>query len=90
MCAPRKRGAKRETACEALRPSVIFREMSQDNTVTIHIGGKDPGEWLSDIHAAICQVKMLVFERRELDLREPECHALYVLTDLQERIVARN
>jgi len=48
------------------------------------------GEYRTDLLAASCQVKMLVFERQELDLPEPQSRALYVLTDLQDRIVARN
>lgn len=61
---------------------------NSSNVVTIPIGGQDPKEWLSDLHEAICQVQMLVFERRELDLREAECHALYVLARLQNQLVA--
>lgn len=57
------------------------------NTVTVDIGGQSPKEWLSELHAAICQVQMLVFERRDLDLGEDETFALYVLARLQCQIV---
>ena len=70
-------------------PFYIFREMSQ-NKVVIPIGQKEPGEFLADLHAAIYQAKLMIFERRELDLMEPETYALYVLTDLQQRIVAKH
>lgn len=67
----------------------FFLEMSSSsNVVTIKIGKQDPKEWLSDLHEAICQVQMLVFERRELDLGEPETYALYVLARLQGQIVS--
>lgn len=68
--------------------STFLAEMSQ-NTVTIPIGQKEPGEFLSDLHSAICQAKMMIFERRELDIGETESYALYVLTDLQQRIVSK-
>ncbi len=61
-----------------------------NNTVVIPIGPKEPGEFLAELHAAICQAKMLIFERRDLNLGEEESYALYVLTDLQQRIVSKD
>jgi hypothetical protein len=57
------------------------------NTVTIDIGGNDPKEYLSELHAAICQVQMLIFERRDLELGEDETYALFVMARLQSQIV---
>lgn len=88
MRARRETGATRETACEALKPAYIFREMS-DNNVVIPIRGKEPEEYLYELHSAICHAKLLIFERRGLDLGEEESHAPYVLTDLQMKIVQR-
>jgi hypothetical protein len=69
--------------------SHFFVEMSQNpfNTVTLQIGSQDPKEFLSELHQAITQVKLLIFERRQLDLGEDETFALYVLTKLQGQIV---
>ncbi len=79
--------ATQEIACEVLKPAYICREMSS-NTVVIPIGQKEPGEFLADLHSAICQAKLMIFERRELELGEEESYALFVLTDLRQRIVS--
>jgi hypothetical protein len=60
-----------------------------NNIVVIPIGSKEPGEFLADLHEAICQAMKMIFERRDLDLGEEETYALYVLTDLQQRIVSK-
>jgi hypothetical protein len=57
------------------------------NSITIHIGARPPGDYLRDLHSAISEVKLLLFERRELDIDEAGTYALYTLTDLQQRIV---
>lgn len=62
--------------------------MSSQNVISIPIGNKEPREFLSDLHEAISRTKLMIFERRELDIGEPETYALYVLTDLQQRIVS--
>jgi hypothetical protein len=70
-------------------PYIFSLKMSvSQNTITIPIGNKEPHEFLCDLHKAISRTKMMVFERRELDIGEPETYALYVLTDLQQRIVS--
>ncbi|MEM0996208.1 MAG: hypothetical protein AAGN35_03975 [Bacteroidota bacterium] len=58
-----------------------------NNTITIPIGQREPGQFLHDLHEAISEVKMLVFERRELDLGEPQNFALHTLTTFQQLIV---
>jgi hypothetical protein len=59
-------------------------------SVTIPIGNRIPGEYLHDLHESIAVLKMLVFERRELSIEETECHALYILSDLQMRLVTNS
>lgn len=74
-----------------LRPAPAFlvqmSSNSNQNTVTIPIGGCDPKEYLSELHQALCQAQMMIFERREIDLGEDEAFALYVLARLQGQIV---
>ncbi len=75
---------------ETLSPiSISFAGIMSQNTIVIPIGNKDAGEYLADLHAAICQAKLMVFERRSLDIGESEVYALYMLTDLQQRIVQK-
>ena len=57
------------------------------NSITIHIGARPPGDYLRDLHAAISEVKLLIFERRDLEIEEAGTFALYTLSDLQQRIV---
>lgn len=59
------------------------------NVITVNVGNHEPSDYLSRLHEALGVTKMLVFERRTLDLDEPETHALLMLTDLQMRIVKR-
>jgi hypothetical protein len=62
--------------------------MSPNNlTISIPTRGKEPATYKRELHAAISQIKMLVFERRELSLAEEQTYALHVLTDLQEQLV---
>jgi hypothetical protein len=61
--------------------------MVSNNTVTLDTGTQDPKEWLSELHQAICQIQMLLFERRVLDIDEEQVFALYVLARLQSQIV---
>lgn len=57
------------------------------NVITIDVGSHEPSDYLARLHESIGAAKMLIFERRTLDLDEPETHALLMLTDLQMRIV---
>lgn len=66
--------------------SHFFVEMSS-NTITIPIGLKAPGEFLTDLHHAITEAKLMIFERRVLDLDHAQTYALYILTDLQARLI---
>lgn len=59
-----------------------------NNTITIPIGLKEPGDYLTDLHQAITEFYLLIFERRSLDLDEKQCYALHVMADLQARIVS--
>jgi hypothetical protein len=57
------------------------------NMVMIPIsGGKDAKEYLEDLNEALAEILLMLFERRELDLQEEQCYALFVVTDLQKRI----
>lgn len=55
--------------------------------VVIPTDGQDPVEYLSDLHQSISEMKMMVFERRTLDIDERQTFALYFLTKLQGKIV---
>lgn len=61
-----------------------------ENQIVIPVGNKLPGEYLCDLFSAISELKLLIFERRELDLRESQCYALHTSTDFQERLVKGN
>jgi len=60
--------------------------MSQNN-FSIPIGKLEPDSYGKSLHAAISQLKLLVFERRELSLSDDQSYALHVLSDLQQRIM---
>ncbi len=60
-----------------------------ENVIVIPIGNREAGEYLAELHEAIAELKLLAFERRSLDLEEPQCYALYMLTELQKRIVQK-
>lgn len=60
---------------------------SSKNVVVIPTDGQDPVEYLSDLHQSISEMKMMVFERRTLDIDERQTFALYFLTKLQGKIV---
>ena len=62
--------------------------MSSQNTITIPIGMKEPGQYLVDLHQALTEVQMLIYERRCLDLHADQCYALLMLVDLTQRIVS--
>ena len=64
--------------------------MEQENRIVIPIGNKLPGEYLTDLFQAISELQLLLFERRELDLHESQCYALFMLTDFQNRLVKGN
>ena len=55
--------------------------------VTIPIGNRIPGDYLRDLHEGIAEVLKLVYERRDLDLGEQKTYALYMVQDLQQRLV---
>jgi hypothetical protein len=59
----------------------------KNNVVTLSTDGQTAGEFLSDLHAAICQILMMIFERREVDLGEEAAYAVYFLLKLQSKIV---
>jgi hypothetical protein len=60
---------------------------SSKSVVVIDTGGQDPSEYLTDLHQSISEVKMMIFERRVLDIDERQTFALYFLTKLQGKIV---
>lgn len=79
-------------AGQCLRLSEFFIFDAMHNTsnysITIPIGRMLPGEFLADLHESLTEAMLLIFERRGLDLDQDQTHALYVLTDFQQRIVA--
>lgn len=60
--------------------------MSQ-NFLTIPIGQREPQEFILQIHEAITETKLLIFERRDVDLCEDQTFALYTLTLLQQLVL---
>lgn len=57
------------------------------NTVTFATGLKEPKEFLIELHEAIAELKKLAFSQTDLELNEDECHAIYVLSDFQVRLI---
>lgn len=57
-------------------------------SITIPIGQREPREYLTDLHFAISEVLKLVFEHRENDLQETQNFSLFVLVDLQQRVIS--
>ena len=52
------------------------------NVITIDVGNHEPSDYLARMHEAQGTANMLIFERRTLDLDEPETQALLMLNDL--------
>ncbi len=56
------------------------------NYLMVPLGEADPDEYREILDAAIRELLLLLFERRELDLHEAQTYALHVLTDFQAKI----
>ena len=65
---------------------------SQGNIAFIHLPtrGVPPADYCRDLHRAITRMKLLVFERRSVDLEEDDTYALYMLTALQQDLAEQH
>ena len=59
---------------------------SQAISISISTNGADPADYRRDLHRAITRMKLLVFERRSVDLEEDDTYALFLLTGLQQSL----
>lgn len=57
-----------------------------ENFIRLSIGTMNADEFVAQMQEAINETLKLVFERRELDLREDQTYALYTLTDFQSKL----
>ena len=55
--------------------------------VAFPVGDEEPSEYKSKAVGAILRTMKLVFERREIDLGDDDCFALYCLADLGEKLL---
>lgn len=58
-----------------------------NHTILIDIGDRNPAEYRAELLESLTNLQKLIFERRELTLDQDQTHALYMLTDLQDRLV---
>ena len=71
---------------------MLYCRMVQEqnsNQVAFDIGDKEPKEFLTELHEAIAELKKLAFSHTSVDMDEDECHAVFVLSDFQVRLVGK-
>jgi hypothetical protein len=59
---------------------------AQSPFIKVPTNGADPADYRRDLHRAITRMKLLVFERRSVDLEEDDTYALFLLTGLQQSL----
>gem|GEM_PF-4179917 len=64
----------------------LLKMSSKNKSITINIGPRDSKQFAADLSNAITELKLLAFERRTLDLDQNQCYAMFVLTDLQDKL----
>lgn len=76
--------------CNTIKPE--SSPPSQANTTFIHLPtrGVPPADYCRELHRAITRMKLLVFERRSVDLEEEDTYALYMLTALQQDLAEQH
>ena len=58
-------------------------------TIKVNTRGKTKREFAKDIATAICEVQMLVYENRTVDLDEPQTYSMLLLSDLLGQMIQR-